>query len=273
MCPVAEWVVGIVAQGRAVFCHGRQSAYGIVGVGVGAAFPGEPPPLSGDGGLVAHGVVGVGVAVEDAVLVRVGEAYGESVFPVVLPCGPDAVREDFFRESAFVIVAVGDGLRVFRAVLASLCPADLYGCQSLQAVVGIDSLLSVRVGGAFSFSLCAPFVGHGLSVVSGDGCNPAGAVPSDAGRAEAVFDPGESVQGVVLHFHGGPVGVADACCLSCHGVGGNCLVPVPVFFPDGAPEGIVAEMFFHAEGVLAKVNFPLYDNSNPEISLVLPIYT
>ena len=178
-----------------------------------------------------------------------GEAYGESVFPVVLPCGPDAVREDFFRESAFVIITVGNGLRVFRAVLASLCPADLYGCQSLQAVVGIDSLLSVRVSGSFSFSPYAPFVGHGLSVVSGDGCNPAGAVPSDAGRAEAVFYSGESVQGVVLHFHGGPVGVADARCLSCHGVGGNCLVPVPVFFPDGAPEGIVAEMFFHAERV------------------------
>ena len=47
VCPVAVGVVGVVPQGRAVFCHGRQSAYGIVGVGVGAAFPGEPPPLSG----------------------------------------------------------------------------------------------------------------------------------------------------------------------------------------------------------------------------------
>ena len=134
-----------------------------------------------------------------------------------------------------------------------LCPVlllpDVHGSQSLQAVVGVCGLLSVRVGGAPALSCFFPFVGHGLSVGVGNGCDPAGAVSFDACRPEAVFDPCESVQGVVLHFHGGPVGIADARCLSCHGVGGNCLVPVPVFFPDGAPEGIVAEMFFPAEGV------------------------
>ena len=137
VCPVAEWVVGIVPQGRAVFCHGCQSAYGVVGVGVGAAFPGESPPLSGDGCLVAHGVIGVGIAVEDAFFVFMGEAYRESVLSVILPCGPDAAGEGLFREPSFGVIAVSDGLQFFRAVPVMLCPADLYCCQSPHAVVGV----------------------------------------------------------------------------------------------------------------------------------------
>ncbi len=82
-----------------------------------------------------------------------------------------------------------------------------------------------------------------------DGRDPSCPVPFDSGLPEAVSDFGESVQGVVLHLHGGPVCMEDALGLSCHSVGGGGPVAVPVFFPDGTPEGIVAEVLFPAEGV------------------------
>ena len=60
------------------------------------------------GCLVACQVVLVGVAVQDAFAVCVGQ-FGQAAFFVVGVVGLDSVREGLLGESAFFVVGVGDG--------------------------------------------------------------------------------------------------------------------------------------------------------------------